>query len=210
LFFSFAVLTFFLFLPLLAFAGQFKVSRVYDGDTIQVIENEKEIIIHLVGIDAPELSHRKHLPGQPFCIKSKEYLSSLILNKVVHIKFFGKDGSEKLLGEIFTDQKNINIEMIKAGLAEVHRGMPAKDLEITAYRDAENKAKAAVKGIWELRDQLGIRYWGLDIRYRGLGIGQKLEGWLCPDKYWVFKLVFLDNRKRLKYQDINKRMINHG
>jgi endonuclease YncB( thermonuclease family) len=43
--------------------------------------------------------------------------------------------------------------MIKAGLAEVHRGMPAKDLEITAYRDAENKAKAAVKGIWELRDQ---------------------------------------------------------
>lgn len=153
LFFSFAVLTFFLFLPLLAFAGQFKVSRVYDGDTIQVIENEKEIIIHLVGIDAPELSHRKHLPGQPFCIKSKEYLSSLILNKVVHIKFFGKDGSEKLLGEIFTDQKNINIEMIKAGLAEVHRGMPAKDLEITAYRDAENKAKAAVKGIWELRDQ---------------------------------------------------------
>jgi len=112
LFFSFAVLTFFLFLPLLAFAGQFKVSRVYDGDTIQVIENEKEIIIHLVGIDAPELSHRKHLPGQPFCIKSKEYLSSLILNKVVHIKFFGKDGSEKLLGEIFTDQKNINIEMI--------------------------------------------------------------------------------------------------
>ncbi len=149
----FAVFYILLFLPLLTFAGHVKVTRVYDGDTIQVIENEKEIIIHLVGIDAPEISHKKHLPGQPFCLKSKEYLSSLILNKVVYIKFFGKDGSEKLLGEIFADQKNINIEMIKAGLAEVYRGIPAKDLEITAYRDAEKKAKAAVKGIWELRDQ---------------------------------------------------------
>ena len=48
---------------------------------------------------------------------------------------------------------NVNIEMIKAGLAEVYRGIPAKDLEISAYRDAENKAKADIKGIWELRDQ---------------------------------------------------------
>jgi endonuclease YncB( thermonuclease family) len=43
--------------------------------------------------------------------------------------------------------------MINAGLAEVYRGILAKDLEITAYRDAENKAQAAVKGMWELRDQ---------------------------------------------------------
>jgi endonuclease YncB( thermonuclease family) len=149
----FAVFYILLFLPLLIFAGQFKVARVYDGDTIQIIENGNQIIIHLVGIDAPEISHKKHLPGQPFCLKSKEYLSSLVLNKDVHIKFYGKDGSEKLLGEIFTGQKNINIEMIIAGLAEVYRGTPARDLEISVYRDAENKAKAAVTGIWELRDQ---------------------------------------------------------
>jgi endonuclease YncB( thermonuclease family) len=43
--------------------------------------------------------------------------------------------------------------MIIAGLAEVYRGTPARDLEISVYRDAENKAKAAVTGIWELRDQ---------------------------------------------------------
>ena len=142
-----------LFLPLSSFAGQFKVTRAYDGDTIKVAENGKEITIRLVGIDAPEISHKKHLPGQPFCLKSKEYLSSLILNKVVRIQFYGKDASGKILGEIFADEVNVNIEMIKAGLAEVYRGIPATDLEISAYRDAENRAKADVKGMWELRDQ---------------------------------------------------------
>ena len=55
--------------------------------------------------------------------------------------------------EIFAGKVNVNIEMLKAGLAEVYRGMPAQNLEITSYRDAEKKAKEAVKGIWELRDQ---------------------------------------------------------
>jgi endonuclease YncB( thermonuclease family) len=139
--------------PLFAFAGQIKVIRVYDGDTIKAITNGNEITIRLVGIDAPEISRKKHLPGQPFCLKSREYLSSLILNKVVRLRFYGKDASGKSLGEVFADEVNINIEMIKAGLAEVYRGTPAKDLEIFAYRDAENKAKADIQGIWELRDQ---------------------------------------------------------
>jgi endonuclease YncB( thermonuclease family) len=150
---SLAVFNFFLALPLSSFAGQFKVVRVYDGDTIKVTENGKEITIRLVGIDAPEISRKKHLPGQPFCLKAKEYLSTLILNKVVNIKFYGKDESGKSLGEIFAEKVNINIEMINAGLAEVYRGIPAQNLEIATYRDAERKAKETAKGIWELRDQ---------------------------------------------------------
>jgi micrococcal nuclease len=152
-FISLAVFNIFLALPLFSFAGQFKVVRVYDGDTIKVTENGDKITIRLVGIDAPEISKKKHLPGQPFCLKAKEYLSTLVLNKVVNIKFYGKDASGKSLGEIFAEKVNINIEMIHAGLAEVYKGMPAKNLEITTYRDAEKKAKEAVKGIWELRDQ---------------------------------------------------------
>jgi endonuclease YncB( thermonuclease family) len=128
-------------------------NSLFDGDTINVVENDKEITICLVGIDAPELSRIKHVPGQPFCLKAKEYLSALVLNKVVNIKFYGKDESGKSLGEIFVEKVNINIEMLNAGLAEVYRGMPAQNLEIFTYRDAEKKAKEAVKGIWELRDQ---------------------------------------------------------
>jgi endonuclease YncB( thermonuclease family) len=148
-----AVFYILLFVPLFAFANQYKVIRVYDGDTIKATKNGKEINIRLVGIDAPEISRKKHLPGQPFCLKSREYLSGLILNKVVRIRFYGRDASGKPLGEIFADEVNVNIEMIKAGLAEVYRGMSARDLKMSAYRDAESKAKADIKGIWELRDQ---------------------------------------------------------
>ena len=61
--------------------------------------------------------------------------------------------SGKSLGEIFAGTVNINIEMLNAGLAEVYRGKPARDLDITTYQDAERTAKESVKGIWELRDQ---------------------------------------------------------
>ncbi len=152
-FISLAGFSIFLALPLFSFADQFKVTHVYDGDTIKVTENGNEIIIRLAGIDAPEISNKKHLPGMPFCMKSKEYLSSLVFNKTVHIKFYGKDAAGKSLGEIFAGELNINIEMINAGLAEVYRGAPARNLNISAYRNAERTAKESVKGIWELRDQ---------------------------------------------------------
>ncbi len=140
-------------LPLFPFADQFTVIHVYDGDTIKATENGNEIIIRLAGIDAPEISNKKHLPGMPFCMKSKEYLSSLVFNKTVFIKFYGKDAAGKSLGEIFAGKVNINIEMINAGLAEVYRGAPARNLDISAYRNAEKTAKESIKGIWELRDQ---------------------------------------------------------
>lgn len=139
--------------PYFSFAGQYKCSRVVDGDTIKIANNEDQLIIRLVGIDAPELPKKKNLPGQPFCVKAKEYLANRILNKVVNIKFYGKNRQGRLLGEVFVDGININLEMIYAGLAEVYRGKPARNLDIAIYRDAERKAKESIQGIWVLRDQ---------------------------------------------------------
>ena len=139
--------------PYFSFADQYKCSRVVDGDTIQVDNNGNQLIIRLVGIDAPELPKKKNLPGQPFCVKAKEYLVNLILNKVVDIKFYGKNQNGRLLGEVFVDEININLEMIYAGLAEVYRGKPARNLDIAIYRNAERKAKGSIQGIWVLRDQ---------------------------------------------------------
>ena len=152
-FISLGVLSILLVLPLFSFAGEFKVIHIYDGDTVKAAENGNEIITRLVGIDAPEMSYKEHLPGMPFCTKSKEHLASLVLNKAVDIKFYGRDTAGRTLGEIIAGKVNINIEMLQAGLAEVYRGAPAKNLNMTPYRDAERSAKLSVKGIWELRDQ---------------------------------------------------------
>ena len=49
----------FLFLPTLSLAGEFKVTRFYDGDTIKAEDHDIEIKVKLVGIDAPETSRKK-------------------------------------------------------------------------------------------------------------------------------------------------------
>ncbi len=88
--FIFVLFTLLFILPLIVHAGQFKVIRVYDGDTITALENGKKIRIRLVGIDSPEMSRGKK-PGQPFCQKSQKYLSWLVLNETVKIKSYGLD-----------------------------------------------------------------------------------------------------------------------
>lgn len=50
-------------IPKLLFAGQLRVVRVTDGDSIKAKINGMEINVRLVGIDAPELGRKKNEPG---------------------------------------------------------------------------------------------------------------------------------------------------
>jgi endonuclease YncB( thermonuclease family) len=106
------------------YAGQFKVTRVVDGDTIKVSGNGETVTVRLVGIDAPETSKRKNEPGQPFSRKSTKYLASLVLNKSVTMKSYGTGRYGRTLGVVFVGELNVNLEMVKVGLAEVYRGRP--------------------------------------------------------------------------------------
>jgi len=145
--------TLLLILPSFTFAGQFKVTQVYDGDTVKAQGHDIEIMVRLVGIDAPETSRKKRDTGQPYSQKSKKCLSSLILNKTVAIKGYGLDRYNRILGVISHDGKNINLEMVKAGLAEVYQGKPPRDLEMEPYLEAEKQAKEALRGMWGLGDK---------------------------------------------------------
>ena len=111
-------------LPAISFANQFRVTRVIDGDTIIAVSNGKEEKIRLIVIDAPVLSRMKHIPGQPFSLKSKEHLANLVLNKSITIKSYGTDRYGRSLSEVFVNGINMNIEMVRVGLAEVYRGKP--------------------------------------------------------------------------------------
>ena len=51
------------------------------------------------------------------------------------------------------DGINVNLEMVKAGLAEVYRGKPAGGLNLEPYWNAEAEAKKAGIGMWSLGDK---------------------------------------------------------
>ena len=141
-------------------AGQFNVTRVTDGDTVKVTGNDVKMTIRLVGIDAPETSKKKNEPGQPFSRKSTKYLTSLVLNKSVEVTSYGTDRYGRTLGVVFVDGKDMNLEMVKAGLAEVYRGKPAGGLDLEPYWNAEAESKKAGIGMWSLGDKyISPREW---------------------------------------------------
>ena len=148
-----SLLIFLFIIPALAYAGQFKIIRVTDGDTVTVLGNGKKIQIRLVGIDSPEMSRGKHKPGQSFCQKSQKYLEWLVLNETVKIKSYGLDRYGRILGVVFTNGKNANLEMVKAGLAEVYRGRSPTDFDVTIFQQAEKAAREAKSGIWVQGDK---------------------------------------------------------
>lgn len=136
-----------------SYAGPLKVSRVTDGDTITIRDGRVEKTIRLVGIDAPEVSHKKREPSQPFAQAAEKYLAGLVLNKTVEIKECGQDRYGRTLGVVFLEGKSVNLEMIKAGYAEVYRGTPAAGFDSAPYWKAEEEARGAKKGRWAQRDK---------------------------------------------------------
>ena len=93
-----------------------KVSKVIDGDTIELlvkqdnIKQSPKIKVRLFGIDAPEKK-------QAFGKEAKEYLSSLILDKEVILIINDKDKYQRFIGTILLNEKDINKEMVKNGYA---------------------------------------------------------------------------------------------
>jgi endonuclease YncB( thermonuclease family) len=134
-------------------AAEYQVSRVIDGDTIEVKKGAIKVTVRLVGIDAPEESHKKYQPGQPFSRQSTKYLAKIALNRSADVKSYGADRYGRVLGEVFVDGNNVNLEMVKAGLAEVYRGTPAPGQDVGPYWKAEEIAKKAGKGMWSLGDK---------------------------------------------------------
>ena len=131
------------------------VIRVSDGDTIQVmIKNQTKLKIRLAGIDCPEIPKINHKtgkinkPGQPYGEEATDFVKRLVLGKHIKLVTYGPDRYKRVLAFVFVDGLNINLEIVKAGLAEVYRGGGT----IRAHREdleaAEREARAAKRGVW--------------------------------------------------------------
>ena len=122
-----------------------KVSRVIDGDTIELLaKTSKEnpynhiikLKIRLYGIDAPELK-------QAYGKEAKEFLSALVLKQEVSLIIENKDKYERIVGTIFLKGKDINKEMVKNGYAHAYESFSKK------YLAEQADAKMFKLGLWQ-------------------------------------------------------------
>jgi micrococcal nuclease len=133
-------------------AGQFKITKVYDGDTVKAEAGQTVVYVMLVGTDAPEVSTRSGQPSQAFGEEAKTFLSSMVLGEEVEVAGYGlaPDPDDKIVGVIYVRGKNVNLEMVKRGMAEVCRENLPRGFDVEPYLAAETEAKAGRIGIWSL------------------------------------------------------------
>ena len=122
--------------------------RVVDGDTIRAEAKGKEIKIRLVEIDAPEMN-------QPFGAQSKNFLNSLLYEKDVTLISQGEDRYGRVLGNLFSNELNVNMLMVKFGFAWVYDKY-AKNSSLYKHQD---QAKAENLGLWQAKDPIAPWVW---------------------------------------------------
>lgn len=102
-----------------------KVFSCYDGDTITGIVRRynRNIIIRcrIFGIDTPELRTRDPTEKEA-AIKAKEYIESLILDKIVGFEYLGEDKYGRILCKITVGGKDLSSLMIQSGHAKEYMG----------------------------------------------------------------------------------------
>lgn len=118
-------------------ADSYFVTKVIDGDTIEVRQEKRNYKVRLSEIDAPEINQR-------FGTESKNFLASLILNEEIELTYTTEDRYGRIVAKIYKDNKDINRSMVRNGLAWVY-DYYVEDQSL--YND-QNLAKKNSFNIW--------------------------------------------------------------
>ena len=120
--------------------GVYRVVAVFDGDTIQVIQDRRRTTIRLHGIDCPETD------GQPFGQSAKKFASGLLFGKDVTIEKKDTDRYHRTVAVVrLEDKTHVNEAIVRAGYAWHYVRYAPKD---KALAEAEAAARAAKRGLW--------------------------------------------------------------
>ena len=114
-----------------------KVTRVADGDTIRVTDGERRYQVRLERIDAPE-------SRQDYGYEATVYLDKRIGGKTVKVEWQKKDPYGRILGIVYLDGVDINLEMVATGNAWHYAHFD----QTPEYAEAEKSARAARLGLW--------------------------------------------------------------
>lgn len=125
-----------------------KVVKVADGDTFTMLVYKEQIKIRLHGIDCPEKS-------QDFGNVAKTFLSDMVAGKLVKVKKMDTDRYGRTIGMVFIEGKNVNEELLRAGLAW-HYKYYDKNPE---WDKLEEDARVAKSGLWSMADPVAPWEW---------------------------------------------------
>lgn len=138
----------------------YSVKRVSDGDTIVVVDGDRNITVRLACMDAPEVPHtQKEKQSQKILDKNQFNWGIKAQSRVEQL--LKKGGSRVVLTVTDTDQYGRKVSevrlangtfiqqvLIKEGLALVYRPYLKKCPSASIIEEAEADAKKKLRGVW--------------------------------------------------------------
>jgi len=135
------------------FAGKkrYEVSRVVDGDTIEVVMEGRRVKVRLIGVDTPEtVDPRK--PVEYFGREASAFTKQLLEGQQVWLVDDPQgdtiDKYGRKLAHVYRapDGLWVNLELIRQGYGFAYTVFPFKYME--EFRAAEREAREARRGLW--------------------------------------------------------------
>ncbi|MEW6026557.1 MAG: thermonuclease family protein [Planctomycetota bacterium] len=129
----------------------YKVSRVIDGDTVDIIANSQAVRVRLIGVDTPEAVH----PQKQVEFYGKEasnFLANLLKGEEVYLEYdtdkLEYDKYGRLLAYLYRapDGLFVNLEIIRQGYGHAYTKYPFQYMEL--FRAYEKRARENGKGLW--------------------------------------------------------------
>ena len=122
------------------------VTEVRSGDTLVVRSGERDIVVRLADIDAPQGSDY-FAPG------SRALLSGIVQNETVSIKVTGKNAAGEVFGRVTYKNLDVNLEMVKRGACFV-----CWDFAVDTYfLPWETAARRQRIGLWNSTWEINAR-----------------------------------------------------
>lgn len=126
------------------------VTRVIDGDTLEVSMDGKTEDVRLLLIDTPETVHPNE-PVQPFGPEASQFVKNTLSGEEVYVQV-GKeelDNYGRLLAYVFIDGKTIQEKLLSKGLART--AYLYNDLTmLDDFHKAQQPAKDSGIGVWSI------------------------------------------------------------
>ena len=136
-----------------------KVIHVEDGDTLTLLQSDySKVSVRLSDIDAPETSHGRGRPGQPYSQASKQSLLALAGGQQATATCYERDRWERPVCTVFVNGQDVNAEQLRRGMAWVSRINRAY-VRNPLSAASEAQAKAAQLGLWSAQGPRPVPPW---------------------------------------------------
>jgi micrococcal nuclease len=125
-----------------------RIWRVIDGDTIEVLVEDRVETVRYIGINTPEIHHPTR-GREPFGEAARWAKEALVVGRAVQLLLDvqPRDRDGRLLAYVYVNGQLVNAELVRRGYAEVST-YPPNVQHYAEFVELQRQARSTKQGLW--------------------------------------------------------------